>query len=524
MKKISHIIFYAAILGTSLAASSPEEPNRFTVNFSPSRISWNPHFAYTTMEAQIFTALYEGLVSFHPASLRPVPGAAESWEISDDQTVITFTLRDGLTWSNGEKITAADFRDSWLILLSPERRSEYASLLDDITGAREYRSGNASINDVGVNVISARVLEVHLKQPSPQFLSILCHYSFVPVHRDFRNVKDWSAHRSVPVNGPFIIKARNSEQLLLDVNPRYWDSDSIALEGLNLKFEDDADVVMRDFNRFAIDWVISGMDASQLSIPEALNIGPQFSTTYYYFSNRLDVWANPDIRRALALLVPWEQIKENLLLPASSLVPPIPNYPLADPGYPPVNERIEKAMELLAKAGYPEGKGLPNPVIRVASEDPVALAMQRVWREHCGLDAIIEIVEFPDYYDSVKSGGYDLAKLTWTGDYADPFTFLGMWDSRSSFNEAGYNNPDFDNILDNSATLDYQARLERLRDAEIILLASCQVLPIEHFPAVNIIDRRFVGGWYPNALDIHPFKYLVPKLGFDIPGVAKLRP
>jgi peptide/nickel transport system substrate-binding protein/oligopeptide transport system substrate-binding protein len=512
-----------AVFALFLTVPLSAETYRFTVHFSPSRISWNPHSAYTTTEAQIFTALYEGLVSFHPATLRPIPGAAESWTVSDNNTVITFTLRKGLTWSNGESLTAADFRDSWLTLLSPNSGNEYGSLLDDITGAREYRTGNGNPEDVGVSVIDERTLEVRLMRPSPQFLSILCHYSFVPVHRDFRNVPDWSAHRSVPVNGPYVIRARNPGEVLLDKNPEYWDRDKVAVEGLKLLFTEDSDTLMKDFNRFAVDWIISGMDTSQLAVREALNIGPLFSTTYFYFSNSNRIFSNPDVRRALALLVPWEELKKGRLIPAVTLVPPIPNYPASSAGFPKEEGRLAEALSLLEKAGYPGGKGLPNPSIRVPSEDPIALAMKEAWQVHLGLETVIEIVEFPEYYESVKEGGYDLATLSWTGDYADPFTFLGMWDSRSSFNDAGFADSRYDSILDESATLGHLPRLVKLREAEDILLTTCQVLPVEHYPAVNIIDRRFVDGWYPNALDIHPFKDLVSKLGFNIPGVAMVR-
>jgi peptide/nickel transport system substrate-binding protein/oligopeptide transport system substrate-binding protein len=294
------------------------------------------------------------------------------------------------------------------------------------------------------------------------------------------------------------------------------------LDGLRLLFTEDPETVMSDFNRFEIDWIVSGMDTSRLAVPEAMNIGPLFSTTYFYFSNRSPVWSDPNVRRALALLVPWEEIRADRLLPGTSLVPPIPNYPAADSGFPPAEKRRDEAMDLLRSAGYPEGAGLPSPVIRVPSDDPAADLMQSSWKEQLGMNAVIEIVEFPDYYDSVKRGGYDLATLTWTGDYADPLTFLGMWHSGSSFNESGFRNPVFDGILDESATLPHLRRLTKLREAEDILLRTCQVIPIEHFPAVNIIDRRFVDGWYPNALDIHPFKNIVPRLGFDIPGVVLL--
>ncbi len=507
-------------LAASAAVTANESSYRFTVQFSPSRISWNPHYAYTTTEAQIFTALYEGLVTFHPATLRPIPGAAESWDISEDGTVITFHLRDGLFWSNGERLTSMDFRDSWLTLLSPKTGAEYASMLDDVAGAREYRTGSGSSEDVGLETPDAKTLIVTLKQPTPQFLSILCHYSFTPVHRDFRNEPDWSALKSVPVNGPYIIRARNENEILLDKNPKYWDADSLTIKALRILFLNDPAEVMRRFNRFEIDWIVSGMDTSLLSGPESLIIAPLFSTTYYYFSNNGTAWADGNIRRALCLLLPWDEIRGNRFIPGTSLVPPIPNYPESSAGFPDVAIRAEQALSLLEAAGYPGGRGLPSLTIKVPQEDPVAEVMMKTWKEALGMDVRIETVTFPDYYDSINEKGYDIATLTWTGDYADPYTFLGMWDSKSSFNESGFSDTEFDAMLRESALLPYIQRLNKLKEAEDRLLYSCQVMPIEHFPAVNIIDRRFIEGWFPNALDIHPFKDIMPKLGYNIPGVV----
>jgi len=519
MKRKSLIVVLLAFLVFGMPAE--ENDSQFTVSFTPYKIEWNPHYAFTVTEAQVFTAVYEGLVNFHPATLQPIPGSAESWKFSEDNRLITFKLRENILWSNGESLSASDFRESWLTILSPETETEYASLFDDIVGAKEYRSGLGSREDVGIETPDERTLLVRMKQPSPQFLSILCHYSFAPIHRDFRKLQDWSAIRSVPVNGPFIIKARDENEVLLDKNPLYWDAESLSINRLKLLFIDDSDLIMEKFNRLEIDWVTSGIDSSQLAVPEALNIAPQFSTTYYYFSNKSKVWADFRIRRALTLLLPLDELRKERLIPGVSLVPPIPNYPAAEANFPDPKKRAEEAMKLLEEAGFPEGRGLPGIIIRVPPDDSVAVAMQNTWSSALGLDVIIEEVDFSNYYDSVKKGGYDLATLTWTGDYADPHTFLGMWDSQSSFNESGFSDTEYDRLLSEAAALPFLQRFEKLREAENLLLSSCQVIPIEHYPAVNLIDRRFVGGWFPNALDIHPFKNLSPRLGFNIPGVAR---
>ena len=494
--------------------------NSFTTQFSPTRISWNPQHAYTTTEAQIFTALYEGLTAFHPVTLETVPGAAEEWTVSEDELSIAFTLRENLVWSNGDPVTSMDFKNSWLTLLAPDSGTEYASLLDDIAGAHEYRTGKGPLNGIGVHAPDNRTLVVELKYPSPQFLSILCHYTFVPVHKDFLGKENWNDMTKVPVNGPFVVMEQSKNRLILEKNPLYWDKDHVSVETLQLLFEEDSKIAMEKFNRFEIDWVASGMDAPALGIPDALNISPLFSTTYYYFNNKKKPWDNENVRRALALLVPWDEIQEDFLIPATSLVPPIPDYPAVTIGLPSIEERKIEALKLLEEAGFPQGKGLPTLITQIPTEDKSLNTIVDAWETAINLEVQFEIVPFPDYYDSIKEGGYDLATLTWTGDYADPYTFLGMWTSTSSFNEAGFSNKRYDELLQEASRLPHKKRLVKMSEAEDILLRSAQVLPMEHFPAVNIIDLRFIDGWSPNVLDIHPFKNIIPRMGFAIPGVA----
>ena len=518
----------ATIRGTDTAASdtinpykiiTPEE-KRFRVNFAEPNLQWNPQYAYSTVEGQIYTALYEGLTIYHPATLEPMPGVAESWKVSEDRLEVTFKIRKDAKWSNGEKITSTDFRKSWEKLLSPETNSDFASMLDDIQGVQDYRTAQADSSALGIFSPEPETLVLKLRRPSPHLFSILCHYSFVPVHRDFRNIRNWDAIRSVPVNGPYTILARTENKILLNKNPLYWDRDSVAIDGIEISFSDDSVELVESFNRFQIDWIISGIsDSGQITTPESLNIGPLFSTSYYYFNNS-NVWSQAKIRRAIALIIPWEDLRKNAIIPGTTLVPPIPNYPRASQNFPPEIERLEEARKLLDEAGYPLGAGLPPMRIRIVKEDESIKIIRKALKDTINLQTELQIVDFLDYYDSLQDGNYDLAHVAWTGDYADPFSFLGMWATGSSFNNAGYSNPEYDSILEKASTLPFLERYSKLKKAEEILLHSAQVLPVEHYPSWNIIDRRFVMGWFENALDIHPFKDIRRSPGFEIPGLA----
>ncbi len=485
----------------------------FTVNFSPSTLSLNPQHGYTTSEAQIYTALYEGLVSYNPVTLHPEPGMAESWDVSEDGTTYTFHLREDLSWSNGDSLTAADIKDSWIKLLTPGKGADYASLLDIIKGARDFRTGRNPLAEIGISAPDSRTFVVELVKETPYFLQILCHYSFVPIHSSMNDRSDWWDADSIIVNGPYRFSGKPTNGVIkLEKNPMYWDRESVGISNLNIQFSDDSPTLMQQFRLYEVDWVASGWGAESLD-PDRLVLHPLFATSYFYFNNNEGPWSDPRVRTGLALLLPWQEIRSTSYLPSSRLVPDIPDYPSFN-GI--EQENVKEGLKLLSDAGYPEGEGLPAIRIRVPYADTVGVGqMKAAWEKHLKTEVIIDEVPFPGYFSSLKEEGYTLGQLTWIGDYADPMTFLQMWEEGSSLNDAGYNSEEYNRLLREAVGDD---RYEKMSQAEKLLLMTAQVLPISHSPALNLIDLRFLDGWYPNVLDIHPFKYIRFKNDFDIPG------
>jgi peptide/nickel transport system substrate-binding protein/oligopeptide transport system substrate-binding protein len=515
-KRILLILALTTLVLANLPAGDKE--GFFIINFSNADIAWNPHNSFSTTEAQIYTALFEGLVSYNPVTCRPEPGIAERWEISRDRKTYTFYLRENLTFSDGTPLTAQTVRDSWLAIMSPESGAEYGANLDIIEMAREYRTGQAEADKVGIKTTGDRILVVRLNRAAPHFLSILCHYSFVPIHPGFLETEDWNSLESFPTNGPFVIRSRSETEVILVKSDSYWDKDSVTLPGVRITFSEETEAVMKRFNRYEIDWVDSGMDLNQLLIRESLIVGPQFSTTYMFFNNGQKPFDNPEVRRALGLLIPWTEIRGKQLVPGQTLVPPIPTYPSAK-GI--TRQNSKEAMTILGKEGYADGAGLPDIVIRSPypeGQDPIADLIKENWEKALKIKVTVTHVPFNTYYDSLSDGEYTIAMMIWVGDYPDPLTFLEMWESGHSLNESHYNNPAYDKLLERAADAPSEDRYRLLSEAESLLLTTSQVMPIEHLPSVNLIDVRFVDGWYVNALDIHPFKYLKFKNGLVIPG------
>lgn len=495
----------------------------FVVNFLPMRINYDPLSAYTTGEAQIFTGIYEGLVGYDPFNLDPVPATASRWEISPDGRRYRFSIRTDAKFSNGDRVLAEDFRDTWLMLLDPEANAAYASLLDVVRGARAYRAGEVTEpTDVGIRAVSDRILEVELEHRATHFLRVLAHHSFVPVHRSVRASRDWSDPRAIPANGPYTVTFADDTAILLTANPAYWDRARVAFESIRIEFDADAQAVTDRFNSGRIHWVRDGVDLKHVARPEHLMINLLYATTYYQLSGVREPFNDPRVRRAMALLLPWERIRSagRWYVPATSLVPDVPSYP---PAVAIDATDRDEALRLLDEAGFPNGTGMPPIVISIPTsleQDGVAQHMVESWESALDVAVMIEVIPYPEYHSSVDRRGYMVSTMSWVGDFADPLTFLDMWVTGSNLNTSGYSNPEYDDLVRRAIGMTGNERYETLSAAEQILLSDGIVLPISHSPAINLIDLELIDGWYPNPLDIHPFKHIRPMSDEPVPNVA----
>jgi peptide/nickel transport system substrate-binding protein/oligopeptide transport system substrate-binding protein len=520
---IRPISIFVLLLAAAALLPAQTQADAFVINFLPTEVEYNPLTSYTTGEAQIFAGIYEGLVGYDPSSLDPIPALASRWEISEDGKRYRFFIRQNARYSNGDDITALDFRDTWLSLLEPDLDAPYASLLDIVAGVRDYRTGaTTDPDDVGIRVISDKILEVELEERATHFLRILCHHSFVVVHPRTLRTNEFDDPTEIPVSGPYMVSAANDEEIILTENPEYWDRRRLDYGEIRIQFSDDYEAVTEAFNAGEIDWIRGGMDLSLVERRETIVINPLFATTYYQLSATQPPFNDPRVRRAFALLIPWEEIRsdEYWYLPATSLVPDLPAYPKAMG----LSQNTDEALALLADAGYPEGRGLPTITISIPSpveSDVVAEAMLTSWESNLAVDVQAEVIPYPDYFDFVEDERFMVSTVSWIGDFADPLTFLDMWTTGSNLNNSGYSDQEYDEIIRRASGMTGDERYEELSRAEARLLADGVVLPISHSPSVNIINLGLVDGWFANPLDIHPLKYLGPRSGEPLRNVAR---
>jgi peptide/nickel transport system substrate-binding protein/oligopeptide transport system substrate-binding protein len=511
--------------GPDIAETRPRLLDRaqLTVTFSGGEIELDPRKSFIASEAQLFTALYEGLFSYHPFTMEPVPGAAEKWEVSEDKKTWTFTIRNNARYWNGDTLRAEDFRGAWISLLDPKRESPYSSLFDVIQGAHEYRTGQTtSTASIGIETKGDKTLIVHLAVPASFFPSMLCHHSFSPVHPSMLENEDWSHPLS---NGPFYIPPQETaggrpDRIILVRNSFYWDVRRVSLERITIRYTEDGDEAAALWNSGEARWVSGDVNLDTLTDRSGIVVNAMFATHYYFIRSAEKPWTDHRLRRALILALPWENMREGHYLPAKTLIHPILGYPEVQ-GL--ENTDIDEALRLLDEAGFPKGEGLPEMVIRITQSPDAARVgelMAIAWKEKLGVPVRIEVVPYRQYFQAMTAPGYGVGSSTWIGDFADPYTFLQMWRRDSNLNDARLDDADYEELIEKSMSQEGKERLATLAEAEKLLLDRGTVIPISYSPALNIVDSGELDGWYPNPLDIHPFTYLAFKAYRPLPGVA----
>jgi oligopeptide transport system substrate-binding protein len=509
------------------AADAPGDPKirEFVIADIPQKLSLDPLHTFTSFESQFYTAIYEGLVIADPLTLEPVPGVASDWQTSDSGTVWKFNLRPDAEYSNGDKVRAQDFVNSWLRMMDPANNAEYSFLFDVIKGAHAFRTGvEKNRAAVGIKALSPDVLQVELENPAPHFLKLLTHISFLPLHPSLLRATGWENARTVIGNGPFVIRSRSDTEILLDKSPTYWDAANVSLDKLRIRFMDDAGDATDAYITGKIQWVTQSLISSdKLIASDRLEVYPMFGTTYFFFACDQAPWSDWRVRRGLALLVPWDKLrtKDAFFFPSELLIPAIPGYPLVQ-GI--AAQQVDEGKKLLADAGFPEGRGLPPLVVKLGKDSDAKKyveTMAGAWKTLVGLDTTVKEVDPDSYYEETKKRDYALGISTWIGDYADPLTFLQLWTSGSNLNDARFTDKDYDTAVNDSISLvDSKKRYRRLADAEQILLTKAAILPLDHRPAINLINTKSIDGWFSNPLDVHPFKFIKFKGRTTPPGIT----
>lgn len=478
--------------------------------------SLDPALAQGTHESWVLENVFEGLMTFDEKG-ELVPGMAESYEISDDELTYTFTLRDGVKWSNGDPVTAEDFEFTWKRALDPELAADYANILYYIKGGEAYNTGQGSRDDVAVKALDEKTLEVTLESPTAYFLELTAFYTYFPVNKNVvESNPDWAKKPETHVsNGPFkLVKWEHNAKLVLEKNESYYNADKIKLDGIDLDIIEDQNTAWQKYEggeyHILVDVPTSVVAQLQAQNDPELEIGAQVGTYYYNVNPDIKPFNNVKVRKALSMALDRETIVKNITQGGQIAAEGVVSYGLLDETGKEFREGVgslieydpEGAKALLEEGLAEEGMSIEefsssNFVLLYntsESHKKIAQAAQEMWRTALGIEIGLENVEFQVKLDREKSGDYQISRAGWIGDFMDPMTFLDLWASDSSFNDVNYNNPEYDALLKEAkSTIDQDVRMESMRKAEKMLMEDMPVLPVYFYTQPYTVKSNVSG-------------------------------
>jgi oligopeptide transport system substrate-binding protein len=485
----------------------------------------DPHRAEGVPTSNVLRDLYEGLTTTAPAG-RIVPGAAGRWDISRDGMVYTFYLRPDGRWSNGDPVTADDFVFSFRRSVDPETAGVHGRMLAPIENASAILAREMATETLGVEALNERTVQIRLDDPTPYFLGLLTHVSTYPVHAPSlqRHGDDFVLPGNLVSNGAY----RLSEwvprsRIVLEANPHYHAAEGVIIERVVFYPIEDENTEFQRFRAGDLHWT-DQVPSNQFrwlsnNLPEALSVSPWFGTYFFSFNlTRPPFEDNLALRKALNLAIDREILTDKVTqfgeIPTFNLVPDgLPDYAPPAPEYAGWSqaEREEAARDFYREAGFDESRALEVELRYNTSENhrKIAVAVAAMWKQVLGVRTRLVNEEFGVFLQNRRlRRNTEVFRSGWIGDYQDAFTFLELFHSGQSRNDAGYDNPRYDRLLEQIATERIPARRRNLMiEAERVLLADQVVLPVYTYVTKRLVDP-LLKGWEPNVMDFHPSQHM----------------
>ena len=520
---------------TSEAADAAEAgSNGFTVQLGPNPETLDPALNAAVDGGNTLITIEEPLLIIDENN-EVKPGQAESYEVSDDGLTWTFHMRDGLKWSDGSDLTAADFEYSFKRLASPDTAAPYAETVVGMIDGYQDAIGNPDEDGNTTTDPDWDALNVHASEDGKTLtvqLSYPCSYfdklaSFVatsPVQQATveANGDSWCTEPDTYVcNGPYMITEWTpSERIVLSKNPYYvggWDSSKIVSDTITLLLLEDSSASYAAYNSGEAQLVKDVPTDEIPSLTRAEDGGDFYldeimGTYYISLNDQEEPFTDVRVRKALSLAIDRDYVANTIMqgiyTPATALVGPgivdengyfMDN---ANGGEPYISDdyeaNLEEAKSLLAEAGYPDGEGFPT--ITYSANDsgyhiPVAEYLQQAWGE-LGITMNIDKVEWSSFIPMRRAGDYDISRNGWSMDYNDPSNMLELFTTNNGNNDGKYANPEFDQVIEDSRVADKTTHFEKLHEAEDILMNDAACIPVAYYNDFWLQSPSLKGTWH----------------------------
>jgi len=499
--------------------AAPAAPKQLIAQLGPNPETIDPALNSSVDGANYILFAFDGLLGVDKDN-KIIPADAESWDISKDGLTWTFHLRNGLKWSDGSALTAKDFVYSWKRVVDPATAAPYAqTVLGMVTGFDAAAAGD--LDKLGVSAPDDSTFVVQLAHPCVYFDKLAAFQVLSPVNQATieKNGDAWATTpESYICNGAFYISEFvPSSHILFKKNPNYWNADAIKLDSMKMLLIEDANA---SYAAYQSGETMMIKDVPTAEIP-ALKGNPEFhidplqGTYYICLNDKLPQFSDPRVRMALSLALDRKYVADTLMqgtfAPATNWVGPgISDWdgssfmdnanggkPYMDNSDPKAN--LAKAKQLLADAGYPDGKGFPT--VNYSINDAgyhkvVAQYVQQAWKE-LGINVNVNVVEWASFLPQRRAGDYEISRNGWVFDYNDPSNLMEILMSTNGNDDAKYNNPKYDELMNKAAAEpDAKTRSGYLHQAEDVLMADMGTIPVAYYSEFYLQNTTITGSWH----------------------------
>lgn len=526
-KKMLAIFLSAALFVTAFAGCGKKKADGITVQIGPNPETLDPALNSAVDGGNMLITLFETLLIIDQDN-KVQPGQAEKYEVSPDGLTWTFTMRDGLKWSDGTELNAKDFEYTFKRIADTNVAAPYA---ETVIGMIEgYKDAIDSKNPEKLNVKASddgKTLTIKLAYPCSYFDKIVAFGTMSPVQKATveKNGDSWATKPETYVcNGPYTITEWTpSEKIVCKKNENYkggWDSSKIVNDKLTFLLLEDSSASYTAYTGGTAQLI---KDVPTEEIPtlkkdkkDEFNVDPILGTYYLSMNLNKAPFNNKNVRKALSLAIDRDYVANTVMQgtysPAYNYVGTgvddvdpgkfLENSKAANGGKPYISEdykaNLEEAKKALAEAGYPEGKGFPT--ITYSTNDTgyhkaLAEYLQQVYKD-LGITMNIDIVDWSSFTPKRRAGEYEMARNGWVMDYNDASNMIELFVSTNGNNDGKYNNPAFDKAMNDSKVADKTAHFAALHEAEKIVSEDYGFIPVAYYNDFWLQSTSLKGTWH----------------------------
>jgi peptide/nickel transport system substrate-binding protein len=481
MKKVRVLFVMAMILlvvGFAFAGKA-EDKAIIAMQTEPSKL--NPITYQDTETDFVLSAICDPLVELTEDGNYTAEGAViESYSVSEDGTVYTFNIREGITFHNGEPLTAEDVKFT------------YESFMDESLGSPHHQY-YSDIEEVVV--IDDYTVEVHLSNRNVTFLTSARLRNHV-LPKDYIEDVGWSGYQKKPIgSGPYqFVVHVPGQRIVLKRFDDYW-GEKTKIKYVEFRFYPEITTATMALQAKQIDYIaeLPAEEYQMLKTISGLKYGTftKFEDHRICFNKRPDsVFSDVKVRQAVAYAINREELialtRGEMAVPAVGRIPYF--HAASAPDAPAYEQNLEKARELLEEAGYPDG--FKTKIYAPAGYRERVLEVQQIQSQLAQIGIEVEVVtlEWGTYLDVTAEGEAPMFRERWSATAPSPFSFVENWYSKSSWNPifGTYHNEEVDKLIEKiKVTVNEQERWELYKEVQRIAMEDVACYPL-YWPIAGV--------------------------------------